>query len=354
MRSDGNIINTFLLECCQLLTNSIFLFEKGYYDCAYYSLRQSLGVGITMIYLIDIPNEEDKKKKLEAWRKKEKFPSFSTMREFLKNQGIVSSDIHKHLPSFFEKIWKYSQKINKAVHKQGFNFLYISRNHPLNRYKEEDFLSEFESFLSETIGIISILRLAIDPFPILLKDEEIYHRMFDTLTLQYPDNFIEKYTITGLVENYKKTELYQNHYNHFMDKEKQSEAITHIIQNQFVNTKEFDSINQQLHLLKPDDILAVKFLEKSEKITKCYTMGGLLFYFSDRNTNRTSHSYSSEDFKNFSKASQKYNQKYDEAFISVFSCNGEDFYVEHNQKFSKRECDELNNINLNSNSSASE
>ncbi|MGE7686755.1 hypothetical protein [Peribacillus simplex] len=34
------IANTFFMESVQLITNAISLFDKGYFDSAYYSLRQ--------------------------------------------------------------------------------------------------------------------------------------------------------------------------------------------------------------------------------------------------------------------------------------------------------------------------
>lgn len=45
------IANTFFMESVQLITNAISLFEKGYFDSAYYSLRQSLETALTMVYL---------------------------------------------------------------------------------------------------------------------------------------------------------------------------------------------------------------------------------------------------------------------------------------------------------------
>lgn len=48
-RIDALIANTFVLESVQLIINAIELFEKGYFDCAYYSLRQSLEVSTTMV-----------------------------------------------------------------------------------------------------------------------------------------------------------------------------------------------------------------------------------------------------------------------------------------------------------------
>ena len=60
-------------------------------------------------------------------------------------------------------------------------------------------------------------------------------------------------------------------------------------------------------------------------------------YFTDRKTNRTKMSWSGLQFSNFSKSKQKYNQKFDEAYISVFSIGTEDYYAEHNELLEESE-----------------
>ena len=50
----------FFAEATQLLINSIFLYEEGYFDCAFYSVRQASEVFNAMLYL-----SEDK----DEWKK---------------------------------------------------------------------------------------------------------------------------------------------------------------------------------------------------------------------------------------------------------------------------------------------
>ena len=62
-------------------------------------------------------------------------------------------------------------------------------------------------------------------------------------------------------------------------------------------------------------------------------------YFTDRKTNRKEQSWCGIDFQKFEKNNEKYNQKYDEAMISVFKSEidgkEESIYVEHNEKLTK-------------------
>ena len=55
--------NLFFEEACQLLVNAIRLFLRGYYDCAFYSLRQSIETSIGIIYLTANPDKENEWKR---------------------------------------------------------------------------------------------------------------------------------------------------------------------------------------------------------------------------------------------------------------------------------------------------
>ena len=69
----GTVINTFIMEAAQQLVNSIELFEMGYFDCAYYSLRSAVDVSTTMVFLTDMPLEQQEKY-LEDWKDTKNFP----------------------------------------------------------------------------------------------------------------------------------------------------------------------------------------------------------------------------------------------------------------------------------------
>lgn len=47
-RIDDLNSNLFFHEAGKLISNAILLFEKGYFDCAFYSLRQSLELSVTI------------------------------------------------------------------------------------------------------------------------------------------------------------------------------------------------------------------------------------------------------------------------------------------------------------------
>ena len=208
-RIDTNVGNTFIMEANQLLINAIELFELGYFDCAYYSLRSAIDVSTTMVFLVDMP-DESRNKYLQDWKNLSDFPLRIEMIKKLSNKGSEFVDMYSNMPTFFQKAKAISQKLNKYVHKQGLHNFYISKNHPINNGKSrESFIKDFVNHLSEVIGIVAVMRLAIDPFPVLLMDEEILYRCFDSMTTPYTQDFVQKYIGDEILTEYKNTIFFQ-------------------------------------------------------------------------------------------------------------------------------------------------
>ncbi len=335
-RMDIPLANTFIMEAVQLVVNSISLFELGYFDSAYYSLREAIEISTTIVYLSDMPDKE-RKEKMEDWKNTKDFPMQGQMLNQLYQYGIVISDMKEKMGSFFAEIKDVSRKINKCIHKQGLRFFYVSRNHPVNVKKDDNiFIENYVYFLEKTIGIIAVMRLAIDPYPVLLMDEDILLRCFDSMTEAYKNEFVEKYITKETLEDYKKTEMYLNHYNGHIIEEKKNYAVFDIMQHQVIDTTKRKEILSQIHLLDEADKIATYIALISKKVVKVYTYGGFQMYFTDRKTNRKSLSWNGTEFKQFEESNQKFNQKYDEALISVFKYNigdnkDETFFVEHNE-----------------------
>jgi len=336
-RMDTPNANLFIMESVQLLINSIELFEQGYFDCAYYSLRESIEVSTTLVFLSDLSDEE-RKEKMRDWRNLDKFPLQKPMLNYLSVNGEIFSDMKLKLKDYFEEVNTLSQKLNKIVHKQGFQNFYLSRNHPINtlKYNEEEFKQEFIENLTKCIGVVAVMRLAIDPFPILLMDYEIYSRCFDSMTDAYTEDFVNKYIGEYVIENYKKTDIYVNHYNGYITEEQKNPTVLDIVKHKCINTQNKKEIMEQLHLLNKHEyyitLLAINF----DKVCKLYSHGGFQMYFTDKKTNRKNSSWNSLDFVEFSKNPLRFNQKYDEAFISVVNLD-DDYYIEHNELLSNEE-----------------
>lgn len=336
-RIDANIANIFIQEAIQMIINAISVFEQGYFDCAYYSLRQALELATTMVYLVDIEKEK-REEKFSDWKNQRRFPVDNKMKEYLSNNGYIFADMKEKMSTYFEVVDEKRKSYNKYVHKQGFKYLYVSRNDTSNEgcimNKE---IQRFEENVTFCIGTVAVMRLAIDPFPILLMDEDIFYRTGDTITSPYSIEFVKEYIGINVIEEYKKTSIYQNHYRDICQKERKSIVTSDVVKNQYIDVSKIKEILEQVHLLNESDTVAVKIVEQLPHISKVYCIGGLLCYFTNNETNRKKQSWSGNDFKCFEENTIKYNMLYDEAYISCLKTRGETFFIEHNNELSEKE-----------------
>lgn len=281
-RTDIFKYNYFILEAVELIVNSIELFEQGYFDCAYYSLRQAIEISTTIVYLSDI-SQEKREQKYEDWKDTKRFPMQSQMLQELYKNGNVISDMKEKMQSFFIEIDNINKKINKYVHKQGVQHFYISRNHIINKDRDDAiFINNFEYFLKKVIGIVSVMRLSIDPYPILLMDKEILYRYFDSMTAPYSELFVEKYIDKIIIEEYKQTNIYKEAYNRHITDEKLNWATYEIVTCKYIDTSKKEEILKQLHLLDFCDRYASYIAFSCEKVIRIYSDIIMFIYHTDR------------------------------------------------------------------------
>lgn len=349
-RMDAEIANSFILESVQLIINSINIFRLGYFDAAYYSLREAIEISTTIVYLVDMP-DEIRIDKLEAWKNVEPFPMQGKMFSQLYKKGLAIPDMKQKMESFFIDVDFVRKDINKYVHKQGLNNFYVFRSNPLYMQKEDDsFIESFCHYLEKTIGIIAVMRLAIDPYPVLLMDEEILYRCFDSMTTPYSESFVERYISNKTINDYKKTEMFINHYNNHILDEKKNLTIFEIEKHLYINTSKKEEIISQFYLLNQIDRIITYIALLSKKVVKLYAHNGIYMYFTDRKTNRKAQNWRGLDFKKFKENDNRYNQIYDEALISVFEYTVgselEVIFVEHNEKLDEDDINTICNLSI--------
>jgi len=95
-RSDRLFCNSFINEIVRLLINSIFLYEKGYFDCAFYSIRQAAEVGNNMLFIANKGESE-----LKKWNDKGYFPSNRKLLEQLSEIDEFYSEVKNKASDFF-------------------------------------------------------------------------------------------------------------------------------------------------------------------------------------------------------------------------------------------------------------
>lgn len=178
--------NLFFEEATQLLVNAIRLFQMGYFDCAFYSLRQSLELSIGTIFLTENPNKK------KDWQSLKSGFESNTMPKALKEKDTTFKDMTEKMPVFFGKIRNVQKAIHKYVHKQGYASFYQVRRNPFlleqKDIKKENLVEDFEKYLIVCIGAVAIYRLSIDALPVVLMDEEMLFRSSDFITAPYSEN----------------------------------------------------------------------------------------------------------------------------------------------------------------------
>jgi hypothetical protein len=331
-RLDVIFSNVFFKEAEKLIINSIVLFEKGFFDSAFYSLRQSIEVSLTIAFFADNESLESQKEWIKKWKNKEIFPMLGQMSNTLKNLKKSYSDIKEKIPDFFSHLKELSNKINKYIHKQGYDTFYKSRS--VEDLK--NLLDDFIAYLEISISAIAIHRLVIDPFPILLTDEEIYYRSGDTLSEAFSDSFINKY-LSQYIDQYKKTELYLTYYDFFITKEKPSSSVLLLLKEQYFDRSKFEEYISQVNLLSLNDRVVMNLFTSNIKISKIFIGIGFHFYFSDVKSKRISYGFNSEDLQKVKDSNSPLNSKYEEAFLSYFKICAEDYYIEHNEILNSEE-----------------
>lgn len=332
--------NKFFAEACQMIINAIRLYQDGYFDCAFYSLRQSIELSIGTIFLNANPD------KYRNWNKLEKGFESGNMARYLADNEPTFKEVREKLCDYFDNLHELKKQIDKYVHKQGYKSFHISFQRvcgDLLIQKEKALLKLFEKSLRACIGAVAIYRLIIDPMPLVLSDENLMMRSGDFITEPYSIKFITEYIGEDIVEKLKTTQTYSDIESWLLANEKQNPTTFTLIHYQGFNRADFLELSSQLHLCSFYDRIAVGLFMCSTKILQVF-LDGIFWYWSEVKSNRIGGpvmgaSYYEDLFKNFS---GDCNLPYDNVFISRFTLLDKVHYVEHNEVLSDEEISIIN------------
>lgn len=267
--------NQFLLESCQLLANSLDLIHQGYFDAAFYSVRQA-GEVILIGTLFSNLEESERKAKYEKWVSLDRFPSFSELSKMLRSKDIEYRDLLEQMPEIDELISKLNKRANKYIHKQGHDSFYTKPYEVVSesaRHIREDFTDYFKT----TVKVCAIFRLAVDPFPILLNDPECEFRFPDCMTLEFGQSFIENCLGSDFVEHYIETDYYRNWVNAIKSTFPQLKEATYNVSNlHYIDLSNIEVILDEIDKLTLYEATAVLFTVLfTEKVSAIHITGML-------------------------------------------------------------------------------
>lgn len=334
--------NSFIQEAIQLLKNSLILYKKGFFDCAFYSIRQSSEVMDSMLYLAKSPSE-----KVYDWKSKNYFPVDSKVRQQLEKISNDYKEIKSLLPDFFRHHEELIIKIHKIIHKQGFDTFYQLRT-PINRkitnYSQEDEIALFLETLKYTIGKLLILIVILDPMCLALADENVNGKInMNLMTEPIDTTFFENILgLSDIVSKIKSSNYYKDFVSYFKEKEEMLPATYSVIREQFWNIEKLNEIESQFHMLSTDEKFMFNILKRGIKASLFYYAGGLGWYYTSNMSNLKEFSVNTIDFQNYTKSREAFNQKRKNVYISVIKQSKDDFlFIEHNMPFNKDEINKL-------------
>lgn len=334
--------NSFIQEAIQLLKNSLILYKKGFFDCAFYSIRQSSEVMDSMLYLAKSPSE-----KVNDWKSKSYFPVDSKVRQQLEKISNDYKKIKSLLPDFFRHHEELIIKIHKIIHKQGFDTFYQLRT-PINRkitnYSQEDEIALFLETLKYTIGKLLILIVILDPMCLALADENVNKKInMNLMTEPIDTTFFENILgLSDIVSKIKSSNYYKDFVSYFEEKEEMLPATYSVIREQFWNIEKLNEIEIQFHMLSTDEKFMFNILKSGIKASLFYYAGGLGWYYTSNMSILKEFSVNTIDFQNYTKSREAFNQKRKNVYISVIKQSKDDFlFIEHNMPFNKNEINKL-------------
>lgn len=270
--------NQFLLESCQLLANSLDLIHQGYFDAAFYSVRQA-GEVILIGALFANLDTAEREAKYKKWASLEGFPSFSKLSGMLRAKDSEYRELLEQVPEIDELINKLNRRANKYIHKQGHESFYTK---PYGMAPEsagrirEDFVEYFKS----AVKACAIFRLAADPFPILRGDPECEYRFPDCITPEFSQSFIEDCLGIDFVEHYMQTDSYQNWLEAIKSSfPKLQESTYNVSSLHFIDLSNIEDILDELDKLSFKDATAVLFTALFSMKTVAVHLTGMLDAF---------------------------------------------------------------------------
>lgn len=324
-------------ETERMLINAISLFEKGYFDAAFYMLRQALEICMTIAYFLSLPDDE-REVKFKDWKGSiAKFPGVGQMRQELENKeySIEFKDFQRKMPVFFDEFKEAYRTLNKYTHKQGFRYFYSVRWCRGNdKDMDNHLLANFLHLLNKCIGCSFVFRLMIDPLPILIMDDEIEYRLADAFMFPISMRVLHKYIGDHRIEEYKQTDMYLTWREDILkNRERMSEATYEYVKNGYAPRQDIQKIFKQVHLLTPQQVVELLLVSSFPEIAIIHSYDGLWNCLTDVKCNRSDHSDSSEEFKKLRDSDKLVNQPFKGVFASVVKVQDQYYTLEHNIPF---------------------
>lgn len=341
-RSDRIFCNSFINEAIRLLINAIFLYEDGYFDCAFCSVRQAAETCNNMLYIANKGTSA-----LKQWDEKNYFPMNSKLISQLSQIDIFYAQIKESIPEFFDTYEKATAKSNKIIHKQGFDTFYLPHQNPMcgikiDTEKEKQLFSEF---VTNTICLVIILYIVVDPISLILSDEELtMHFNFDPMSEPADIIFLRTHLSSDIDSKIKSTVYFKEFSQQFLEKEKMLPATFDVVRYRAFDLTHLKDIKSQEHLLSFYEKLILALLSSGIQVSHIYPDCFILGYTTSIPSNYQPTKWSSSDYERYRSSSSAYNIPYHTIFRSVIKGPEENLLLEHNIPFATDDIEKIKDI----------
>ena len=324
--------NKFMSESVEMIKHSVLLYEDGFFDCAFYSLRQSVEILNNMLLCAD------DKERLKNWNSKGWFPFDSKVKEILEKQNAAYNEIKTKIPEFFENTEAYLKQANKYIHKQGFDTFYTCYwgNFETNR---DSCTKLFLKLIRQAIGMVLVMNIALDPLSLALSDPDVeMHIPFDAMTEPIPIWMFEEILSKDMLEKIKETEFYKELKEYFLSQEELTEATYLVIHEQFFDVQRLNEIEKQSHLLSMTEKLILHILQNGINASYFYQKNYNEFgYLTSYKAKKFLDSWSSCQFDEYLSNQSKKNISWNDMYISIFPLFDSYLIIQHNEIFSDKD-----------------
>ena len=341
-RSDRIFCNSFINEAIRLLTNAVFLYEDGYFDCAFYSVRQAAETCNNMLYIANKGTSA-----LKQWDEKNYFPMNSKLMSQLSQIDIFYAQIKESIPEFFDAYKKTTEKSNKIIHKQGFDTFYLLHQHRMGSIKNdiEKEKQLFVEFITNTICLVIILYIVVDPISLLLSDEELtMYFNFDPMSEPADIIFLRTHLNPDVDTKIKSTLYFKEFSQQFLEKEKMLPATFDVVRYQAFDLMHLKDIESQEHLLGFYERLILALLSSGIQVTHIYPDCFILGYTTSIPSNHHPTKWVSPDYEKYRSSPSVYNVPYHTIFRSVVKGPEENWLLEHNIPFATGDIEKIKDI----------
>ncbi len=339
-RIDVWFSNNFLSEAVQLLINSIFLMEDGYFDCAFYSIRQSAETMNNMLLLCA------DKSKLEQWKCKGFYPVDAKVKEQLKTLDCTYKEFRSKLTVFFDEFDGLIKSCHKIIHKQGFDSFYKQRYFNSNElgFDKNKELLLFDKLLKYSICRLYLFFIILDPVGLILADPELDKKFnFAPMTEAINLGFIEDNYSVDLIALIKETNFYMDLKTSFSCKETMNDYVYSVVREQYFNIDHLSEIAAQKHLLNYSEQFMLFVLQMGLKISEFHIGGiSILPYWTSIESNYQRHEWSSNEYDAYKSNDFKANLPYNNVFLTCVPMYDDFLFLQHNKQLSDEELHNLN------------